>query len=131
MKGPAETPEPKDESVQDEPVQVEAFARLRRLGRNAEGESVAGLVITKFFDEATGWKRALRASLSTGDLANIQRIAHTLRGSASIFGAVRLVEICGELEVFAFNQDAEGCELRLPLFEDALEEVFSALSDLR
>lgn len=114
--------------LEGEPIQLEALARLRRLGRNADGESIVDLVIAKFCDEAMGWRIEMRAALSTGEVADIQRIAHTLRGSASILGAVRLAEICGELEFFAFNKDGRGCESWLPLFEDALEDVFSALS---
>ncbi len=122
------TPPTESPQQADEPIQVEALHRLRRLGQDNNDENILGLVIASFHHEAARWSDEIRAGLATSDLAVIQQIAHTLRGSASIFGAARLVEICGELESCADRGDIAGCELRLPLFDKALSEVLSALS---
>jgi HPt (histidine-containing phosphotransfer) domain-containing protein len=114
--------------LEGEPIQAEAIDRLRRLGQDSDGESILALVVTKFRHEATRWRGEIHSRLVADDLTAIQRIAHTLRGSASVLGATRLVVACKELETCAAGGHAEGCAAQLPSFEEALSEVLLALS---
>ena len=57
--------------------------------------SLAQEVIEIFREQSGIWVRMLNADLPPGQWADA---AHTLKGSASSVGALRLAEVCGEVE---------------------------------
>jgi CheY-like chemotaxis protein len=102
----------------DDPLDHRALAALRELG-----EEVVHGVLTAFFDTVPDVMRQLRVAVDAGDVAEVQRLAHGVRGSAGYVGAPALADAYAELET------AEPA--RLPeLFatvEDELEHVYAAL----
>ena len=56
-----------------------------------------------------------------GAVEEIQRAAHKLKGAAGSFGAIRLHQMCLDLEIWSGNdEEFQG-------FEEALEEEFRAV----
>lgn len=113
-----------------EPIQAAAIHRLRRLGKSDDDEDILNLVIASFHEDARRWRIALPAALAERDFAALRHIGHTLRGSASVLGAERLIHICGALEAAAERQDAQGCARQLGPLEIALSDVQTALARL-
>jgi PAS domain S-box-containing protein len=60
--------------------------------------SVVAEVIQMYLDEAPGHLAGLRAAESNGDWAEAGRIAHALKSASFNVGAVRLGEVCRDLE---------------------------------
>jgi HPt (histidine-containing phosphotransfer) domain-containing protein len=74
------------------------FDQLRRdMGGDATG-TVAGVLISKFRAQADRLLAELERATVTGDGHATKLAAHDLRGCSAALGAVRLSELCGELE---------------------------------
>jgi diguanylate cyclase (GGDEF)-like protein len=58
-----------------------------------------------FMEDVPRYLDKLRFAIETGDIDSMQLVAHTLRGSAAITGAVRLAEICKRIEMCCGNND--------------------------
>lgn len=67
----------------------------------------------------------IRESVDAGDPEAFRRAAHSLKGSASNMGALRLTEHCRRLESLGFNGKTEGSEL---IVED-ISTAYAAVSD--
>jgi HPt (histidine-containing phosphotransfer) domain-containing protein len=80
-----------------------------------------------FFDDTRSSLATLRKALEEGDAQSVERVAHTLNGSSSNMGAVRMAALCAELEnVGASGKLSRGPEL-LEHVEAEFERVHSAL----
>ncbi|NWD42488.1 transporter substrate-binding domain-containing protein [Pseudomonas yamanorum] len=92
--------------------------KLRVLNPDAYGPLVDQLVSTNREDVAK-----LEQSLQNGDLANVARIAHKVKGGAQLADAQVLIEACTQLETLA----EQGERLAL---QQALNVVVAAIGDL-
>jgi HPt (histidine-containing phosphotransfer) domain-containing protein len=85
-------------SVEDQPVDPAKLDDLARLP-NPDGGDMLGVLVAVFLDEeAPACISGMRAAVSTGDTKELARQAHKLRGSAAVFGATRLVQLCEAIE---------------------------------
>ena len=83
--------------------------RLRQLTPPGEPD-VLHEVLTLFLTEVPKKIDALRAAVAAGDMAAVQRTAHSLKGSSGNIGARALYDVCRRLD-----DDAKSGELaRLP-----------------
>jgi CheY-like chemotaxis protein/HPt (histidine-containing phosphotransfer) domain-containing protein len=79
-----------------------------RAGDPLDGDVLAGLgalgpevllgVASTFLDTVPDQMAALRAAAGTGEVADVRRLAHTIRGSAGYVGATALADAYAELE---------------------------------
>ncbi|MDP9431812.1 MAG: response regulator [Actinomycetota bacterium] len=95
------------------------------------GPEFVGLVLGSFLTNAVASGQALVAAAAAGQLAEVQSIAHSLRGSSGTFGGRRLMSVCEQLESAARERDGQGVAALVPVVErqtqllcDALRKAF-------
>ncbi len=81
------------------------------------GDAVAVRLARMFAGELAERRSAMGVALDTGNMADLQRIAHTIKGGAQTFGLMRLAEVSLALERAA----AAGADARLPALVAAAE----------
>jgi HPt (histidine-containing phosphotransfer) domain-containing protein len=67
--------------------------------------------------------RAMRNDLSSGSFADLERLAHQLKGAGGSYGYPRLTGLAGSLEEAARVQDGEGAEKVLGELENLCEAI--------
>src|SRR5262245_55375747 len=67
-------------------------------GYRAFDDELLPMLIEQFFQESPQRMQALRAACAAGDVGTLKFEAHALKGSARVFGAACLVELCAALE---------------------------------
>ena len=100
------------------------LAMLRRVGR----EALAAKMIELFLASAPERASAIEAEHAGGDLATAGRAAHSLKPSAGQLGAMRLQEVCQQIEDAARAGDAPAVGL---LLRDLHDELARAVQWLR
>jgi two-component system sensor histidine kinase/response regulator len=96
------------------------IARKRLRGR------VETIALT-FLEECPKLMTDLRAALSSGEATHLRRAAHTLKGSADIFAAKRVVAAAWELECLARDGRMEKAEESLSALDDEVKRLMRAL----
>ena len=78
-----------------------------------------------FLAQAPPLRESILSSLDTGNLADLVRDAHSLKGACATYGAPRLTMVCKEIELSGKAGDLEtACAYRA-----AFEVEFAALSE--
>jgi HPt (histidine-containing phosphotransfer) domain-containing protein len=107
-------------SVEDQPVDPAKLDDLARLP-NPDGGDMLGVLVAVFLDEeAPACVAGMRAAVSTGDAQELARQAHKLRGSAAVFGASRLIQLCEHIERGRSLASADVSEVDLEMERVAL-----------
>jgi HPt (histidine-containing phosphotransfer) domain-containing protein len=78
-------------------------------------------LIDDFLADAPAQLEALREAATSGDAVGARRAAHTLKGNARTFGAVRLASLCEETEAAAGADDLDAVLARV----DGIEEEWA------
>ena len=103
---------------------IEKMCRMHR-----EGDSSRLLrVVTQFDQLAVSLADTMRENAASGDTDGLWRTAHSLRSSAGALGAVRLSELCGEIETASRGADIQQAR---PLVHAIDREVDAARRGLR
>jgi HPt (histidine-containing phosphotransfer) domain-containing protein len=68
-----------------------------------------------------------RKALASGDAGELRRAAHTLKGSAAVFGAQASVDAALELETMARDGQLDGAPLAIGRLEGELQRLLVAL----
>ncbi|HEX3532412.1 MAG TPA: ATP-binding protein [Thermoanaerobaculia bacterium] len=106
-------------------VSREILESLRSLGR-AAGRDVLRELVETFRSQP--YLAALRELLASRDRQSLERRAHSLKGSSGALGALRLAELCGELERSARNgDDLDGCAHQIDAIEKEHARVLAEL----
>jgi HPt (histidine-containing phosphotransfer) domain-containing protein len=103
---------------------AEVMARV--CGNVALLRELAGL----FLEDSSKWIGQIREALRAGDAAGLRRVAHTLRGSVSSFGARPTEEAAGRLEELARDGDLSAAAEGLRVLEGALDGLRAELAEL-
>ncbi len=80
-----------------------------------------------FLQDAPRLQREIRQALHAQDLAQVALYAHSMKGNAGYFAATALQDICKEIEQLADAGDSSAVALRLPQFEQALQQLLLQL----
>jgi CheY-like chemotaxis protein/HPt (histidine-containing phosphotransfer) domain-containing protein len=88
------------------------------------GPMIAELVLSGL-QEATGLLGTMHTAFDQGDSNTLSRMAHTMKTSAAIMGAMRLATMCKDLEL-AVNDGRDGVPGRI----DAIDQEFARASEL-
>jgi CheY-like chemotaxis protein len=102
-RAPRRPGDPSPIAAVDEAVIGRLASSLGEEGR----ESVAALIET-FLDHVPDQIARLSAASERGETGDMRREAHTLKSNAASFGALRLAELCRELETAAKNGTLDG-----------------------
>ncbi len=82
-----------------------------------------------FVDEAPGRLVELQRAVAARDAATVERVAHSLKGSAGILGAACLRAASAELEERAITKRFDGAPGLLTPLEGELERVLAFFRD--
>jgi histidine phosphotransfer protein HptB len=110
-------------------LDFEAIESLRSL--SAEGDdSFLKEIVAIFVGDTPGRLRELRTAFAAGDQTTFSRAAHSLKGSASNLGAVRLRAVAEELERLSREGPLDGLDRHLPRVEAEFATAKAALEQL-
>jgi CheY-like chemotaxis protein/HPt (histidine-containing phosphotransfer) domain-containing protein len=93
-------------------------------------DRLLGELAALFLQEAGGWLGEIRAAVAAGEAVRLRQFAHTLRGSASTFGARAVCDAAARLEAQARSGDLAGADAALGALDAALEQLRPALAAL-
>lgn len=110
------------DTPQDVPLDIAVLEQLR----HDLDEVVLPDLIAAFLAEARQRSRRMADAAAAGDLPVIEREAHTLKSSASTFGAVRLAQAVRTLERTCRTEDAEAVERMSGAISALVEEAADA-----
>jgi HPt (histidine-containing phosphotransfer) domain-containing protein len=110
-----------------DPIDEAAFAQtIEMVG--GDRTFLAELVETYRIDGAERIAE-MRSSLAAGSASELQRAAHTVKGSSATLGAVHLADLCREVELRARDGDLEGLAPSIEAIAIEFESVADALVD--
>ena len=92
---------------------------LRQLTPPGEPD-VLGEILSLFLDEVPKKIVTLRSAVTSGDAVNVQRTAHSLKGSSGNIGARAMYDVCRQLD----DQAKSGELARLQALVDALHAEY-------
>ncbi len=116
-----------EEEEGEEPLDRAVVENLRELG----GHEMLSELAEMFLVDASAGLSGLREALEDEDAAAVERIAHTLKGSAGNMGAKRMAAICSELQDAGESGDLSGVPELLKVLEAEFEQVRPALEAQR
>lgn len=122
----AAIPDPGGPVAPDEAIDAEILASLREPQHEGDQDFLTDL-IDQFLCETPQDLAALRKSAAQGDAQTLARKAHRLKGTCSIFGAWRMIELCGNLEGRGRAGSVDGADALLTQLESEFSRVRQAL----
>src|SRR5512146_722080 len=102
----------------NECIDPEVLAELRSLDPTGE---VLPTLLTQFLAETPQRLTAMRKALTKGDGIGMANTAHALKGSSGNMGAVRMLNLCNDLEAVCRANDLTAVKRLL----DCLESDFA------
>ena len=100
---------------------------LKRLDGNQE---LLTELIQLFSGEAPQLIKGMRIALQRGDMQELERSAHSMKGAASNFSAYGTVSVASQLESDAKNGDSESAKASLAALEVVVERLLPKLASL-
>lgn len=110
----------------DPPLDPEVIEKLRQLTPPDEPD-VLQQVLQLFLSEVPRRIERLRNALAAGDIEELGRSAHSLKGSAGNIGARALHEVCSRLDAQARANDLTGAR---PLVDEVSVEFDKVESEI-
>jgi len=108
----------------------EGFDVATALQQLAGSEKLYLSVITKFATLYKDLPDTIQADLEQGDLAKVQRDAHTVKGLAGTLGHGALRDVAAQLEHSATDGNAAECAQHLAAFREIFARVLVSLQTL-
>ena len=119
----------KTETASAAPIDLSAITQL------AEGIELGDQFVTEiigvFLAELKDLVCAIGLQMSHGDCAGIAATAHSVKGSSGHFGAMRLMELSGEIEDRARRQQTDGLQTAIDSMIAETQRVRAALEAYR
>ena len=106
-----------------------ALDRLRELDPKGENQLLQR-VLTAFQTSTARLVPQVRAACTAGDLNGVRHVAHTLKSSSASIGALRLAQLCSELESMIRLGKPESLPERVEAMCAEVETVLQALRHL-
>jgi CheY-like chemotaxis protein len=100
---------------------------LKRVGGNQEALSD---LVELFHKECPKQLEEIHSAFSAGNARRLQRAAHTLKGSAAIFGAERTVDAAFAVESLGREGNLDSAADAIQVLEEELAELRKALAEL-
>ncbi|VAW38873.1 BarA sensory histidine kinase (= VarS = GacS) [hydrothermal vent metagenome] len=109
--------EPKTKPAGSQPIDDKVLAELQ--------ENIGDIqpVIRVFLHSLQGRLEQLQQAIAEGESAVVSRVAHTIKGSCSQFGATHLAELCRLAETMGNNKNMANMEILLKKIKQAAEQV--------
>lgn len=104
------------------PFSAESLARVNGLGAQAHATFIEQVVLSNRADLAM-----LDVLVAQGDLPELARLAHKIKGAAKIIDAQEVVENCRRLQMFAEQRQEENCLVQVHHLKQNLLQLEAAL----
>lgn len=105
---------------------------LNRLAEDDElGDRFIAEIIDVFLGDLSKHVRAIGLQMSRDDRAGFAATAHAVKGSCGHFGAVRLMELCREVEDRVRHEQTDGIRTAIDSMVAEMERVRAALEAYR
>ena len=106
-----------------------AFDRSTALKKLLGSEQLLRDVAEAFFEQAPQLVSDIRVAAARADYPSLERLAHTLKGSAGVLAATQVVPLAQQIENDARNHDISSsldafCEL-----DDAVDDLIAAVQN--
>jgi PAS domain S-box-containing protein len=111
---------------QPELLDQETLGYLREL-QTEGGVSVLGGLVEIFFAETPARLAHLRAAIAQGEAEEVRKVAHLIKGSSSVLGAMHLADLCLQLEIQGRVADLSQSSRSLAQLEAEYERVYALL----
>ncbi len=105
--------------------------RREALDRVADDAQILASLIDLFEDELPGMMEAIRGAMKSGDAEALNRAAHRLKGSVSVFGAEAMAEAAFALEQAGRSGDVAATGQRFCELEQEIARLHPALAEFR
>jgi HPt (histidine-containing phosphotransfer) domain-containing protein len=120
--------------VDIEPANVPVID-MRSITQLAEGDELGDQfiaeIINVFLGDLSERVGAIGLQMSCNDCAGMKATAHAIKGSCGHFGAVRLMELSGEIEDLAGREQVDGLQAAIDSMVAETERVRAALEAYR
>ena len=103
---------------------LETIQALQRQGK----PDLLVRVINIYLEDSLRLLEALRQALSRGDAVELKLQAHSLKSSSANVGALRLAELCKELEATGEGKSMDGVDQRISRVEEEYRSVRNELT---
>ena len=112
---------------------LEGFDMEAALGRLAGNRSLYKTLLTRFLQNYRGADAGIRQSLEAGQLEEVQRNAHTIKGLAASMGNQQLSSVSADLEHLAADAQKDMARIgdipaALDIFARELDKAMSTLA---
>jgi signal transduction histidine kinase/DNA-binding response OmpR family regulator len=107
-----------------DPLDQSVLMNLRELQEEGEPDILAELG-ELFLEDVPPQLEALREAIEGGNAPSLERVAHTLKGSSSNMGALRMATLCADLEDIGRSGDLS----RAPVLLERLEAEFGRVRE--
>ena len=104
----------------------EALARLTELDPKGENKLLER-VLRAFQTSAARLMPQLEAARLSGDRATVRLVAHTLKSSSASIGALKLSQVCAQVEGLIRSESAEDLDPLLHTMRSELDAALSAI----
>ncbi len=112
------------------PLDPERLASLRRLG-GASGKPILPALVETYLAEAPRRLARMREAVARADAADLNFVAHTLRGISAQLGVLRVSDLSAELERMGRDAELGGAGTLLAQLEREIERAVPLLEQER
>jgi HPt (histidine-containing phosphotransfer) domain-containing protein len=106
-----------------------ALARLTELDPKGENQLLAR-VLRAFQTSVARLRPQADAARRGGELADLRLVAHTLKSSSASIGAIRLSQVCAQIETTIRSGGGGDLDAQLDAFDTALDDALRAVEQL-
>ncbi|RVU42439.1 response regulator [Lujinxingia sediminis] len=123
----AQTPESQEASREAEGVRSGLWDPEIAAGSTGGDEDLLQELAELFVEESSDWLRELQAALGQRNAREVRRLAHTIKGSALVFGARKVGQLAEQLEMMGKDDALEQAPPRYEQLVAATAEFNAAL----
>jgi two-component system, sensor histidine kinase and response regulator len=87
-------------------------------------------LVRLFLEEAPQMIEAMRKALQQGEMQDLARSAHSMKGAASNFNAHGTVSAASQLEIYAKKGDAESAKAAVATLQALIERLLPELASM-
>jgi two-component system sensor histidine kinase/response regulator len=116
-----EEPSPMSEVPED-------FDQAGALERCGDDPTLLSELIDMFQAEVPGWLASLQEAIQSGQADNVKRLAHTIKGAVSTFGARRATALALEVELAGKEANFQAATASFDRLKEAIEHLKKSLA---
>ncbi|MDR0328857.1 MAG: Hpt domain-containing protein [Planctomycetaceae bacterium] len=108
------------------PFTIETF-----LGQCGGSKEVGNMILDAFLEQVETDTHEMESCLASGDLAQVGKVGHRLKGTAGVLGASNLFSLCLALETAGKAENAEEANKLYPKIKAEVSRCVAAVPETR